>query len=78
MLTQKKVCKTHKLLPFDINKSIEKDELKPILGYLTKHIHQHGCFKKANNLVMDMCGEELNAQYYINYLESKFSEIYGL
>ena len=63
---------------FDINKSIEKDELKPILGYLTKHIHQHGCFKKANNLVMDMCGEELNAQYYINYLESKFSEIYGL
>ena len=31
---------------FDVHKSIEKDELKPILAYLTKHIHQYGCLKK--------------------------------
>jgi carboxypeptidase Taq len=63
---------------FDVNKSIENDELTPILDYLTSHIHQYGCLKKADTLVQDMCGEELNAQYYIDYLESKFSEIYGL
>ena len=63
---------------FDVNKSIENDKLTPILDYLKKNIHQFGCLKKADSLVMDMCGEELNAQYYIDYLESKFSKIYEL
>jgi carboxypeptidase Taq len=63
---------------FNVNKSIEENDLQPILAYLTKHIHQYGCLKKADELVVNMCGEELNAQYYIDYLESKFSEIYNL
>ncbi|QLE79329.1 carboxypeptidase M32 [Francisella sp. Scap27] len=63
---------------FDVNKSIEDDNLQPILTYLTKHIHQYGCLKKADELVKNMCGEQLNSDYYINYLENKFSEIYRL
>lgn len=63
---------------FDVNEHIQENNLKPILSYLTKHIHQHGCLKVANELVRDMCAEQLNSDYYINYLENKFSNIYSL
>ncbi|AIT09624.1 peptidase M32 [Candidatus Francisella endociliophora] len=63
---------------FDVNSSIQKNKLQPILEFLTKNIHQHGSLKPANEIVYNMCGEQLNAKYYVNYLETKFSEIYDL
>jgi carboxypeptidase Taq len=63
---------------FDVNQAIKNNNLGPVLEYLTKHIHQYGSLKPADEIIYNMCGEYLNPKYYINYLEDKFSSIYSL
>lgn len=63
---------------FDVNTAIRENKLELILRFLTKHIHQFGGLKPADEIIHDMCGEYLNAKYYIDYLDDKFSKIYNL
>ena len=63
---------------FDVNKNIETDNLKEIKDFLGKHIHQYGSLKPADEIIYNMCGEDINVEYYVKYLEDKFSAIYGL
>ncbi|AJI56359.1 carboxypeptidase Taq (M32) metallopeptidase family protein [Francisella philomiragia] len=63
---------------FDVNAAIRENKLELILSFLTKHIHQFGSLKPADEIIHDMCGEYLNAKYYIDYLDDKFSKIYNL
>lgn len=63
---------------FDINHAIEENKLDQILNFLNNNIHKFGSLKPANGVIYNMCGEHLNARYYIDYLENKFSEIYNL
>ena len=63
---------------FDINHAIEENKLDQILNFLNNNIHKFGSLKPANEVIYNMCGEHLNAKYYIDYLENKFSEIYNL
>jgi carboxypeptidase Taq len=51
---------------------------KPILNWLTEHIHQYGKMKKPLEILKDVTGEGLNAKYLIDYLSDKYSKVYGL
>ncbi|APC92404.1 Thermostable carboxypeptidase 1 [Francisella sp. MA067296] len=63
---------------FDVNDTIKHNKLELILNFLTKHIHQFGSLKPADEIINNICGEYLNAKYYVDYLENKFSKIYEL
>ena len=57
---------------------IETGQFDVIKGWLTKQIHQYGRTKEPLEILRDVTGEELNAQYLIDYLEQKYKGIYNL
>ncbi|WP_429902873.1 hypothetical protein [Heyndrickxia ginsengihumi] len=52
--------------------------MHPIREWLTTHIHQYGKMKKTLELLHDVTDEGLSAQYLIDYLTEKFTEVYQL
>ncbi|WP_077213746.1 carboxypeptidase M32 [Bacillus dakarensis] len=62
----------------NFNLLLEEGDLLPIKEWLTKNIHQYGKMKKPLEILKDVTGEELNAQYLINYLLQKYKEVYQM
>ncbi len=57
---------------------IRKGELKPIIGWLNKEIHEPSNLFDPLELIKQATGEEMNPDYFISYLTEKYSEIYRL
>lgn len=57
---------------------VEQGELLPIKEWFTEHIHKFGKMKKPLDILKDVTGEELNANYLIDYLYEKYSNVYQL
>ncbi|MEH7253768.1 carboxypeptidase M32 [Neobacillus niacini] len=57
---------------------LEEGNLLPIKEWLTKNIHQYGKLKKPLEILNDVTGEGLNAQYLVEYLSEKYGKIYKL
>ncbi len=53
-------------------------DFSEILGWLRSKIHRHGSAKTADELALEVTGEALNAQYFVDYLNKKYGEVYGL
>jgi carboxypeptidase Taq len=62
----------------DVNGSLEKGNLINVLSWLREKIHVHGASKTASELALDITGEKLNPEYFKNYLENKYKQIYNL
>ncbi|NRD80520.1 carboxypeptidase M32 [Bacillus sp. BRMEA1] len=62
----------------NFDQSLAEGNLLPIKEWLTKNIHQYGKLKKPLEILQDVTGEGLNAQYLIDYLYYKYSNIYRL
>ncbi len=56
----------------------EKGEFSNLLNYLKENIHQYGKIYRAPDLIKRVTGENLNPNYFIEYLEKKFYPIYGI
>ncbi|KXH82102.1 peptidase M32 [Sporosarcina sp. HYO08] len=56
----------------------EKGDFKPILNWLTQHVHQYGKMKQPLEIIQDTTGEGLNAKYLSDYLKEKYSKLYAL
>ncbi|MBR2781052.1 MAG: carboxypeptidase, partial [Eubacteriaceae bacterium] len=46
--------------------------------WLTEKIYRFGRLMDPNDLIESCCGEKFDAGYYTDYLEKKYSDIYGL
>lgn len=57
---------------------LEEGNVTPIREWLTENIHQYGKTKKPLEILEDVTGEGLNANYLADYLEAKYKEIYEL
>jgi carboxypeptidase Taq len=57
---------------------IENGRFDVIQDWLKENIHQYGKLYTPNELIVKVTGEELNAEYLVEYLEKKYSEVYGL
>ncbi|MBM7703266.1 carboxypeptidase M32 [Metabacillus iocasae] len=57
---------------------LESGEGHVIREWLTERIHQYGSMKKPLEILNDVTGEGLNAQYLIDYLEEKYRRVYEL
>ncbi|KAL7532414.1 hypothetical protein ACHAXR_004614 [Thalassiosira sp. AJA248-18] len=58
---------------------VEKGEFLPLREWLTEKIHKHGSrYESLDDMLEAELGEKLNPKYFINYLTSKYSDLYGL
>ncbi|MCM3361744.1 carboxypeptidase M32 [Niallia sp. Sow4_A1] len=57
---------------------LEQGQLLPIKEWLNEKIHRYGKMKKPLEILKDVTGEGLNAQYLIDYLYTKYSDVYQL
>ena len=65
-----------KALP-DCDEQIARGEFGQILSWLRENIHVHGSKFTPAELVQRVTGEQIDPQAYINYLQTKYSELYG-
>jgi len=61
----------------DIAQHITKGDLLSLNDWLKKNIHEHGAVYHPEELIKKVTGEKLNAKYFIDYLNAKYSDIYG-
>ncbi len=57
---------------------IAKGNFKPLNDWLYENIHQYGRLYTADDMMVKVTGEPLNAKYYIDYLKDKFLNLYGI
>jgi carboxypeptidase Taq len=57
---------------------IEKGEFNQIHEWLKENIHKYGSVYKPAEIIKMVTGEELSAKYFIDYLNTKYTEIYNL
>lgn len=62
----------------DMEQKIAGGDLMSLNEWLKTHIHQYGAVYLPEELVKKVTGEELIAKYYVDYLNEKYGEIYGL
>lgn len=62
----------------DVDACLSRGDFAPINAWNKEHIWKYGCLKKPGELLEAALGEPFDPTYYTDYLEKKFSAIYGL
>lgn len=62
----------------DLEKDVEKGDYGRIREWLVEKIHRQGRKQLAEELIKSVCGERLNVDIYLEYLNKKYSEIYKI
>jgi carboxypeptidase Taq len=62
----------------DLDEQFARGEFMQLKSWLNKNIHEHGKRYRAEKLVEVVTGKPLSHQPLINYLKSKFGELYGI
>jgi carboxypeptidase Taq len=62
----------------DVEACLTEGNFAPINNWNREHIWKYGCLKNPNVLLREALGEEFDPTYYTDYLEKKYSKIYGL
>ncbi len=62
----------------DLYNQIEQGQFSGILSWLRQNLHQYGAKYEPQVLVERVTGSKIDPQPYIRYLQTKFSDIYGL
>ncbi|WP_139902231.1 carboxypeptidase M32 [Clostridium thermarum] len=61
----------------DFYGKIEAGDFKAIHRWLIENVHKHGAVYEPAELIKKVTGEELKADYFIEYLYNKYSKIYN-
>jgi carboxypeptidase Taq len=62
----------------DVEELLASNHMDVIKQWLEEKIHRYGGSRKADELLREVTGESFNPQYYVDYLITKYSEIYKL
>ncbi|MBQ7638484.1 MAG: carboxypeptidase M32 [Clostridia bacterium] len=63
---------------FDVFGAIKEGRLNEIADWLTEKVFSIASLKTPDEWIKAITGESLNVDYYLNYLEEKFTKLYGL
>lgn len=63
---------------FDVYAAIRAGELTKLRDWLTEYVFGIGSMMTPDEWIRAITGEGLNVNYYLDYLEEKFTKIYGL
>lgn len=61
-----------------VDNFLERSEYTSCIDWLKTHIHQYGALYPAAKIMEIATGEEFNPDYYLDYLETKYSQLYYL
>ncbi len=59
----------------DVEASLSEGTTKAVNDWLKEHVHKYGASKYPDEILRLATGEDFNAEYYVNYLINKYSEI---
>ncbi len=62
----------------NVDELIRHGEIGPIHEWLTENVHSHGQFYRADELIRQATGEDLTADYFVDYAHEKYGELYDL
>ena len=62
----------------NLSENIANGQFSTLLNWLRENIHQHGRKYLASEMTERLTGEDINEDYYIEYLKNKYDPIYGL
>ena len=62
----------------DMMEQIAEGQLLVLKSWLNENVHARGARLTAAQLVQEVTGEALSAQYFIDYLHAKFDLLYDL
>ncbi len=62
----------------DVDAAVRSGDLRPITGWLEEHIWKYGKLYDPMDLLERAVGEPFDPKYFTDYLEEKFTAIYGL
>ena len=62
----------------DLDGKIRAGEFDPLHDWLTENVHQHGCRYETDDLVQEATGESFTADYFVEYANEKFGDLYEL
>ncbi len=65
-------------LGLDLEKPLNKTQLKNLRGWLKEKIHRYGKMEDPNDIIRRVTGEDLNPKYFLNYLWNKYEKLYQL
>lgn len=63
---------------FDVNETLKNGKTSTILSWLKKNVFAYGSLMDPNDWIKKITGEELNVDYYLDYLENKYKNIYKI
>lgn len=63
---------------FDVFAAIEAGELDKIAAWLKEKVYSIASITDPDDWIVSITGESLNTDYYLDYLEEKFTKIYDL
>jgi carboxypeptidase Taq len=61
----------------DWKRGIEAGDFLPVKNWLMENVHHHGNLYDPADLVKTVTGKDLDIKPFLNYLDAKFSAIYG-
>jgi len=62
----------------DVFGQVEKGDLSGVLAWLKEHVFSCASVLTPDEWIRRITGEGLNVKYYLDYLEEKYNDIYGL
>jgi carboxypeptidase Taq len=62
----------------DLSTLFRKGDFSPLLGWLRSNVHAHGASYKPDELIRNACGQPLDHQPLLEYLEAKLFEVYEI
>jgi carboxypeptidase Taq len=61
-----------------LEEEIAKGNLAPLLKWLRVKVHKLGLIQEGPRLLREVTGEIASSQPWLEYVEDKFSQIYGM
>ena len=62
----------------DVDEALRSNHFDACISWLKEHIHKYGCRYDADEIMKMATGEAFNVNYYLDYLEDKYTKLYNL
>ncbi|WP_137283851.1 carboxypeptidase M32 [Halorussus salinisoli] len=62
----------------NLDEKIAAGDFDDLHDWLTENVHRHGCQYTTDELVRQATGEDYTADYFLDYVKSKYGELYEL
>jgi len=62
----------------DVDAKLRAGNFEPLREWMTENVHRHGCRYPTDELIEVATGEPLTAEYFIEYVQEKYTALYNL